>query len=170
MLHACAGVCVAVLLKSRHDVFDYAELCARMSPGMKDDGIADLLGWNNRQVVIWHRNIKKNLHPRSWRLATEGVTRNHEFVTIEENPLVTTDVTIVTSDWKESHFRAFLSHLPCPNGDRAMMRAQVRAITELMSKPDKHIQPTPTVNIRCDVATWVLHCDTLSVPATNIDG
>ncbi|MBA3571370.1 MAG: ParB N-terminal domain-containing protein, partial [Pyrinomonadaceae bacterium] len=122
----------------RHDVFDYAELCWTLTEnGNKDDDIAKLLGWNNRQSAIYHRNIKTNLHSRSWKLVAEGVTGNSELVTPEENGLVTLDVTKVTPDWKETHFRAFLKELPCPNGDRAMMRAQVRAISELISKPDK---------------------------------
>lgn len=121
----------------RHDVFDYAELCAQLSPGTKDDSIADLLGWNNRQTVIYHRNIKNLLHRQAWELATGGVTKNSEVVTPDADDVVTPDVTRVTAEWKERHFRSFLSHLPCPNGDHAIMRAQVRAISELIAKPDK---------------------------------
>ena len=106
----------------RHDVFDYAELCAQLSATCKDDDIATLLGWNNRQIVTYHRNIKTLLHTQAWNLAL-GVTRNPTAVTPAEKSVVTSEVTNVTPEWKESHFRAFLAHLPCPNGDRALMRA-----------------------------------------------
>jgi site-specific DNA-methyltransferase (adenine-specific) len=120
----------------RHDVFDYAELCAQLSDTIKDDDIATLLGWNTRQTVIYHRNIKTLLHPLAWGRAV-GVTTNMNVVTDSEVDVVTSTVTKVTQLWNERQFRTFLSHLPCPEGDRAAMRAQVRAITALLAKPDK---------------------------------
>ena len=59
------------------------------------------------------------------------VTKKNEEVTATDFEIVTQDVTKVT--WSETHFRSFLSALPCPNGDRAAMRAQVAAITELVT-------------------------------------
>jgi len=114
------------------DVFDLAELCWTLAQdGWDDTKIGAELGWE-RVPVIQHRNIKTNLHTRAWDIARWGVTKNDDVVTADESTIVTSSVTKVT--WRETHFRAFLSELPCPNGDRAPMRAQVAAIRELLSK------------------------------------
>lgn len=121
----------------RHDVFDYAELCWTLAKVQDWEGprIAQELGWNDTATVTRHSNIKAKLHSSAWELASSELTTNQTLVNGDENAVVNSGLTTVK--WSERHFRAFLSHLPCPNGDRAVMRAQVRAISELMSKPDK---------------------------------
>lgn len=121
----------------QHDVFDYAELCWTLAKIQKLEGaqIANVLGWTTKQQVDQYTSIKTKLHPRAWTLAAYGSTTNPSLVDSVESDVVDSASTKV--DWKETHFRSFLSHLPCPNGDRAIMRAQVRAISELIAKPTK---------------------------------
>lgn len=115
-------------LTAADDVFDLAELCWNLSEigKMTGDQIAETLGWDNRTKVVQYKAIKDGLHPKSW-----SVTKNSSLVTDGENESVTQGVTKVTP-WRETHFRAFLKHLPCPNGDRNLMRHQLRALREVM--------------------------------------
>lgn len=113
-------------LTAADDVFDLAELCWYLNTvaGETSESIAAMLGWD-RSRVAQHKSIKDKLHRKSW-----DVTRNSTCVTADKKLPVTDDVTHVT--WQESHFRALLKHLPCPNGDRNLMRHQIRAINEIM--------------------------------------
>ncbi|MCB0165606.1 MAG: hypothetical protein KDI79_15350 [Anaerolineae bacterium] len=114
---------------SRYDVFDYAELCWKLG----NQEAQKVLGWSRVQVKQ-HADIKEKLHYIAWAEA-RGVTTNSKVVTSGKNGVVTDDVTKVTQDWRETHFRALLSHLPL-NGhrDNAIMRAQ------LAVKPDMFLQ------------------------------
>lgn len=133
------------------DVFDLAELCWTLAKveGWTDDFIGRELNWQ-RVPVAQHRSIKEKLHKRAWDIARWGVTRDLGFVTEDGDSLVTEGVTNVT--WKEGHFRALLSILPCPNGDRSVMRAQVSAIKTLMAPP-KNDKDKLTAKRAGDVAT-----------------
>lgn len=66
-----------------------------------------------------HGPIKAKLHSFAWQLASSELTTNQTVVNGDENAVVNSELTTV--NWSERHFRSFLSHLPCPNGDRAMM-------------------------------------------------
>jgi 16S rRNA G966 N2-methylase RsmD len=124
-------------LTAADDVFDYAELCWYLAhvAGWEGKAIAAELRWNNAARVTQHKDIKEHLHPRAWTLARAELTRSAAVVNNDDDDRVNQELTQV--NWTEKAFRAFLSHLPCPLGDRAAMRSQVRAITELLSKPDK---------------------------------
>ena len=73
-------------------------------------------------------------------MARYGLTRKSNLVSSNEDTLVSKELTNVS--WNEGHFRSFLSALPYANGsaNRATMRAQIKAIQELMSS--EKIQPT----------------------------
>ena len=116
----------------RHDVFDLAELCWQLAEdGWTGQGIADELGWDRTRVEQF-RAVREKLHPLAWQLARWGVTRNAGFVTGGQPSIVTASVTIVTP-WKESHLRALIQHLAY-DGDRAMMRAQVKAVRAVIAR------------------------------------
>lgn len=109
------------------DVFDLAELCWRLSrDGQTGEQIAQELEWNETASVTNHKNIKVKLHPVAWQLARFGVTANLPLGTAANQELA-------SANWLEAHFRAFLHFLPCPDSNRALMRAQVQAIRELMN-------------------------------------
>lgn len=114
------------------DVFDLAELCWTLAQdGWEGKDIAgELPGDWSESKVTFHSNIKELLHAKAWntaRFTTIGDTVNQSY-----DSVVNAEFTKV--NWRESHFRAFLSELPCANGNRAAMRAQVAAIRELLSK------------------------------------
>jgi len=114
------------------DVFDLAELCWNLAQqGWKGEQIAGELGWNNKQRVSQYVQIKSELHPLAWSLARWSTTIA-EYVDGIELGIVDPKSTNV--DWLESHFRSLLSALPCPNGDRAMMRAQLAVIREAQAR------------------------------------
>ena len=73
------------------------------------------------------------LHLSAWGMARYGLTRKSNLVSSNEDTLVSKELTNVS--WNEGHFRSFLSALPYANGsaNRATMRAQVKAIRELMA-------------------------------------
>lgn len=111
-----------------HDVFDLAELCYNLSTaGMTGAEIGERLGWSET-AVTFHKNIKDQLCSTAWVLS-RGIYKNDDIVNNEDGDVVNSEFTIV--NWKESHFRAFLKHLPYDN-TRATMRAQVQAINELV--------------------------------------
>ena len=126
-----------------HDVFDYAELCAGLyADGWAGQQIADELGWS-APMVTYHANIRRLLHERVWEMARYGLTKNADMVNADTNILVNDELTKV--NWRETHFRALLEHLPCENGDRAQYRAQRRAVSEIMARftqPDKRFGQT----------------------------
>lgn len=114
------------------DVFDLAELCWTLAEVEKWDGkkIAAELGWKTDIQVWQHKAIREKLHDKAWQLARYGLTRNTPLVRQEENDLVSPELTKVS--WAETHFRSFLAALSYKDGDRATMRAQVKAIRELL--------------------------------------
>jgi site-specific DNA-methyltransferase (adenine-specific) len=115
------------------DVFDLAELCWGLAQeGWTGEQIAAELGWNTKQQVEQYASIKAGLHPSAWVLARYPSTRNANSVDSGDEGLVDTESTIV--DWKESHFRAFLKRLTWTEGDRAVMRAQLKAIKACLAR------------------------------------
>lgn len=113
-----------------HDVFDLAELCWQLSrDGLTGIEIADRLGWGSAAKVTYHANIKTKISIRAWNLVTIDINRNSELLSVESKEIVNSKLTNV--NWQESHFRAFLKHLP-DDGTRSVMRAQVRAIKMLI--------------------------------------
>lgn len=115
------------------DVFDYASRIAALSrAGWTGQQIAEELGWGSAAKVTYYSNVRALLHPRAWVTAKSGLTRIAGDVNAEDEGPVNHELTNV--NWSESHFRALLAHIPCPNGDRAMMRAQVGTIRELMGR------------------------------------
>ena len=116
----------------RHDVFDLAELCWQLAEdGWTGQAIADELGWSRVRGEQF-RAIREKLHPLAWSLARWGVTNNVVSVTPISQELVTSDVTKVTV-WRETHLRALIQHLAY-DGDRAMMRAQVKAVRAVIAR------------------------------------
>lgn len=127
---------------SRFDVFDYAELCWKLSQNMTGEQIANELGWGSDKQIIQYKNIKDKLHPLTWDEA-RGVTKKVTFVTNDDSSLVTNEVTIVT--WKESHFRSILAHIGLDDErNNALMRAQLKVIREAYKRatPPKERQVT----------------------------
>ena len=124
------------------DVFDLAELCWTLAEVEKWQAtqIANELGWKTDIQVYQHKAIKEKLHWSAWNLARWGLTKNRSIVSQEKNSLVSLELTKVS--WSETHFRSFISALPYANGsaNRSIMRAQIKAIQELMSS--EKIQPT----------------------------
>lgn len=113
-------------LTAPDDVFDDAEQCWKLRQKYSREEVSNKMGWNNVAIVTYHTNIIDQVHPIVYK-----VTKNSGFVTGNNSALVTDDVTNVTL--KESHFRAFLKHLPCPNGESANYREQYAAFKELLS-------------------------------------
>ncbi len=114
------------------DVFDLAELCYRLAQeGWTGQQIADEMGWTPANVT-YYSNIRKELHPIAWKLARSELTKNGSSVSEEGETVVNQELTIV--NWSESHFRALLQYLPCPDGDRAIMRAQIEAINACLGR------------------------------------
>ena len=114
------------------DVFDLAELCYGLSQEeWSGEQIAKELGWTEA-FVSYHKHIKERLHPRAWDLARNTLTKTTAFVNGEENELVKAELTVV--NWRESHFRVLLKHLPCDDGDHASMRAQMAVIRDAMKR------------------------------------
>jgi site-specific DNA-methyltransferase (adenine-specific) len=98
----------------RDDVFDLAELCWKLAQnGQTLEQINEQigLGWSP-DLVSKHKLIKERLCGAAWGLARS--TNNDEVVDIEEQALVESNSTNV--EWKESHFRALLAHLPYTDG------------------------------------------------------
>ena len=120
------------------DVFDLAELCYGLArEGWDGKTIADELGWGI-DLVSKHKIIRERLAPRAWEVARSTKIPNSSNGTGSD--LVERDSTKV--EWRETYFRAFLSHLPYTEGDRPVMRAQVRAIREILDRfaqPDKKV-------------------------------
>lgn len=114
------------------DVFDFASRIAALSAqGWRQEDIGTELGWD-RIKVQRYAAIRSQLHSRAWAIA--HVPNFQVDGTNADDDLGTSDVPKGTVQWSESHFRALLQHLPCPNGDNAMMRAQVAAVRELMER------------------------------------
>jgi site-specific DNA-methyltransferase (adenine-specific) len=119
-------------LTAADDVFDFAELCWNLAQEKwTGQQIADELGWTNSVDVTRHSQIKNLLHTKAWGLARYELPKNIDVGNGEFESLGNRE--LPNGKWKESHFRAFLSVLPYHNGDRALMRAQVAAIRELMT-------------------------------------
>ncbi len=121
-------------LAQPNDVFDYAELCYGLAQeGWTGEQIAEELGtgWGVG-LVSYHKQIKEKLHSRAWDLAR--FTKNMGLVNNDETDLVNPNFTIV--NWRETHFRALLRHLPY-EGDHASMRAQVRAVKDIISRANE---------------------------------
>lgn len=114
------------------DVFDFASRIAALNnAGWRGKQIADELGIDSAMVTRYAK-IKAELHPRAWQMARCELTKDRASVNRDDDGVVNLELTKV--NWSESHFRPFLQHIPCPNGDRATMRAQVGAIRELMDR------------------------------------
>jgi DNA modification methylase len=119
-------------LSAPDDVFDLAELCYGLAQqGWSGEQIAKELGWD-RTAVVHYSQIKECLHPEAWRLARSGVTRNGSLVTEPDQDVVLPEVTIV--NWRESHFRSLLRHLPCADRHRGTMRAQIAVLKEALKR------------------------------------
>ena len=71
--------------------------------------MADELGWGNKSVVTQYTNIVSLLHKRAYEFA-----KNHTFVNTNKRTFA--NIEFANANLKESHFRAFLSALPCPAG------------------------------------------------------
>lgn len=113
------------------DVFDLAELCYSLAEtGWTGQQIAEELGFGSTALVSYHGNIKRLLHPATWSAAR--LTKSDTLVNQSDDGVVNDGLTKV--NWRETHFRAFLSHLPYTDGDRPIMRAQVRAIREILAR------------------------------------
>jgi site-specific DNA-methyltransferase (adenine-specific) len=122
-------------LGSEDDVFDLAMYCwGYAQDGWLREQIAEALGIDKGQVSHY-KKIKDNLHPKAFELA-KGVTRNGDLSPDDTQSLVIQDVTIVT--WLESHFRSLLKHLSWEENDRATMRAQLQAISDIL---DRFVNP-----------------------------
>lgn len=121
----------------KNDVFDYAQLCWQLSKdGWTGQQIAEELGWNTDVRIYQHKGIKEGLHPNAWNLA-RGLTRKDDLLDSNEEALVSQKLTNVS--WSESHFRTLLKYLPHHFGedgkpDRPIMRAQIRAIREILAR------------------------------------
>ena len=114
------------------DVFDLAELCYGLSQdGWSGQQIAGELGGWSDSAVEFYRQIKAKLHPRAWELA-RSPTKIGELWEGERDDIVGLIPTNVS--WLESHFRALLKHLPCNNGDRGAMRAQMAVIRHALKR------------------------------------
>jgi len=115
-------------LTAADDVFDLAELCWKLSrAGWTGQQVADELGWGNKSVVTQYTNIVSLLHKRAYEFA-----KNHTFVNTNKRTFA--NIEFANANLKESHFRAFLSALPCPAGSPASTyRAQMTAVNELLS-------------------------------------
>lgn len=111
------------------DVFDLAELCWTLADKEKWDGkrIATELGWSDAEVSK-HKAIKEKLHPKAWNLARFSQDSNQGNLDQENSG----KSDFPKGKWAETHLRAFISCLPYTTGDRATMRAQVKAIRELL--------------------------------------
>ncbi|MFH1141740.1 MAG: ParB N-terminal domain-containing protein [Chloroflexota bacterium] len=108
------------------DVFDLAELCYGLTQdGWEREQIAQEVSWSPT-VVTQYKQIKENLHPQAWTFARYSVAKKDDIAMADGGELATRDVAIAT--WRESHFRALLRHLPCGDGDRAAMRAQMAVL------------------------------------------
>jgi len=120
-------------LSQADDVFDLAELCWNLSKaGWTGQQIADELGWDRTQVVQYQA-IKGRLYSSAWNMSRQGVTRNQENVTDENESVVTVecyDCNIFT-EWI---FRSLLKHLSYTEGDKAVMRMQIKAIREIIAR------------------------------------
>jgi hypothetical protein len=129
-------------LSAANDVFDYAELCWGLAQeGWTGEQIAYELGekWSPPKVT-YYSNIRRLLCPRAWDMARHGLTRNDDSVNAEDEDVVNQWLTKV--HWNERHFRALLAYLGCQEIDRATMRAQVKAIFEILARfaaPDKKV-------------------------------
>lgn len=127
--------CNADRTKGREDdVFDLANLCWNLArDGWTGERIAQELGWD-RTRVVQHQAIRAGLHTEAWR-AARSVTNFEDTVTDDEGDVVTASVTRVT--WTERHFRALLKHLAYTQGDRAIMRAQVAAVRDILARANE---------------------------------
>jgi hypothetical protein len=117
-------------LSAPDDVFDLAELCYGLAQdGWTGEQIAKELGWSEGAVYNY-KAIKDDLHPKAWVLAR--LTNFNSLVSEDDDGFVSPKLTNVS--WLESHFRALLKHLPCNNGDRGAMRAQMAVIRHALKR------------------------------------
>lgn len=117
-----------------YDVFDYAELCWKLSQsGLKGAEISKEIGWNETATVSNYKNIKAKLHPLAWNLARHGLAKNCSLANEEGSAIANQKLAI--ANFAETHFRALLSSLSL-NGhpDRATMRAQLKTIRTALSR------------------------------------
>jgi len=134
-------------LCSPNDVFDLAELCYGLSQeGWTGEQIAGELGWDEPYVTR-HKQICELLHPKSWQLSRAGFPKKPELENDGSKSLETRNCQLATDDdqelskqglpignWRESHFRALLKHLPCSNSDRGAIRAQMAVIQHALKR------------------------------------
>jgi len=115
----------------RHDVFDLAELCYRLSEeGMEGKDIAVKLGWVAPAMVTFHKQIKERLHSRAWSLAADDFTKTENLVNQDKENLVNQDFTKV--NWRETHLREIVSTIPAQ--DNATYRAQLTVIRSALDR------------------------------------
>jgi hypothetical protein len=89
---------------------DVAEQTPMQRKGWTGQQIAEELGWE-RASVQRHKSIRDNLHPRAWDRARYGVPKNDGLGTVDGEDVGT--LKVPNGTWSESHFRSFLSALPC---------------------------------------------------------
>ena len=119
-------------LSAPDDVFDLAELCYGLShDGWTGEQIAKELGWSEAHITRYG-SIKAQLHPKVWDVARNPLPKTATLVDDRAVEFGNQELPIV--NWRESHFRALLRHLPCTNGDRAAMRAQVTVLKEALNR------------------------------------
>jgi DNA modification methylase len=118
-------------LSQADDVFDLAELCWNLSKaGWTGQQIADELGWGLPEVSKY-KSIKGNLHKLSWSIARFPI--NVELGN-EENETVGNPNFPKGNCWSERVFRALLQYLSYTDGDKAVMRMQIKAIREIIAR------------------------------------
>ena len=119
-------------LSAPDDVFDLSELCYGLSQdGWTGEQIAKDLGWSEAHVTRY-ASIREQLHPKVWDIAKNPLPKTATLVTDEEEGIGKQELPIV--NWRESHFRALLRHLPCIDSDRAAMRAQMAVLKEALKR------------------------------------
>lgn len=118
-------------LTAADDVFDLAELCWNLAQsGWEIKRIGEETGIGSPANVGQHKAIKEKLHPRAW-----NVARFTTFaISVDTDDQIVVNRPFTNVKWAESHFRPLLAALPCPNGDRAMMRAQLAVIREAQAR------------------------------------
>ena len=117
-------------LTAEDDVFDLAELCWTLAANnWTGQDIANEVGFTETASVTNHKNIREKLSHVSWRLARNDRVANHYIQSAANQELA-------GAKWKEAYFRSFLKELPHDAKEpcRATMRAQVRAIGEILDR------------------------------------